>query len=221
TVSISVDPDTAHPNLMLSDDLKRVRWGSRKQDLLNKPERFDWEPFVLGHQRFSSGRHRWMVEVEEMQVQSSSVETTQESVRTKGKTGSNPEEGSHGDTEKKTAPKWVMWAVGVAKESVIRKGKVNLNPSGGIWALGKAPLDSLRAPLSPYQLTAFTSPERSLVDMRRELQKIQVSLDYEKGHVEFFDTDTNDSIFTFSSVAFSGERICPFFWVYWGVRLSC
>ncbi|XP_042304501.1 tripartite motif-containing protein 26-like [Sceloporus undulatus] len=206
---------------MLSDDLKRVRWGSRKQDLFDNPERFDWEPFVLGHERFSSGRHWWVVEVEEMESGPSAMETTQESVRRKIETGLNPEEGRDRETEEKMAAKWAMWAVGVARESVVRKGKVNLNPNGGIWALGKAPLDSLRTPLSSYQVTAFTSPERTPVGLRHEIQKIQVSLDYEKGHVEFFDADTNDSIATFSPASFSGERIRPFFWVYWGVRLSC
>nr|XP_020633578.1 butyrophilin subfamily 1 member A1-like [Pogona vitticeps] len=218
-VIVTLDPKTAHPNLRLSNDLKSVRWESRKQERPDHPERFDWEPFLLGQESFTSGRHWWLVGVEEMEGPLA-AKARPESVRRKKRMGLSPNE-EKWEVEEKRAAKWGMWAVGVAKESVPRKGKVNLNPDGGIWALGKDLLDSPRTPLAPYRLTMFTSPERTLLSLRQEPKKIQVCLDYDKAHVAFFDADTKDLLATFSSTSFSGEKICPFFWVYWGTRLNC
>ncbi|NXY78403.1 TRIM7 ligase, partial [Glareola pratincola] len=47
---VTLDPDTAHPDLILSEDLKSVRRGERRRDLPDNPERFDYWPFVLGCQ---------------------------------------------------------------------------------------------------------------------------------------------------------------------------
>nr|XP_028575684.1 butyrophilin subfamily 1 member A1-like [Podarcis muralis]XP_028575685.1 butyrophilin subfamily 1 member A1-like [Podarcis muralis] len=212
-VNVTLDPSTAHANLILSQDLKRVRWGCRTQDLPDNPSRFDWEPFVLGQERLASGRHWWEVEVEEATPQA--LRTSREpSVRRKGESRPN-------ERQWELKENMEIWTVGAARESVVRKGKVSFNPNGGIWALGKALPDSLRTPLSPYRLTAFTSSERTILSLRYEPRKIRVYLDYEGGRVDFFDADTDDLIFTFPSASFSGERICPFFGVYWGVRLSC
>uniref|UniRef100_A0A670HX14 B30.2/SPRY domain-containing protein n=1 Tax=Podarcis muralis TaxID=64176 RepID=A0A670HX14_PODMU len=181
-------------------------------DLPDNPSRFDWEPFVLGQERLASGRHWWEVEVEEATPQA--LRTSREpSVRRKGESRPN-------ERQWELKENMEIWTVGAARESVVRKGKVSFNPNGGIWALGKALPDSLRTPLSPYRLTAFTSSERTILSLRYEPRKIRVYLDYEGGRVDFFDADTDDLIFTFPSASFSGERICPFFGVYWGVRLS-
>ncbi|XP_015279148.1 PREDICTED: E3 ubiquitin-protein ligase TRIM39-like [Gekko japonicus] len=96
-VTVSLDPDTANPRIILSENRKSVMRGRRAQNLPNNPERFDTMLCVLGCEKFASGRHCWKVEVDvQDQVES--------------------------------------WAVGAARESVKRKGKITLCPEEGIWA---------------------------------------------------------------------------------------
>ncbi|KAM6908039.1 E3 ubiquitin-protein ligase TRIM39-like [Lycodopsis pacificus] len=62
-VDVTLDPDTAHPELILSADGKQVRRGDVKKNLSNNPERFSLEPCVLGEQSLSSGRFYFEVQV--------------------------------------------------------------------------------------------------------------------------------------------------------------
>uniref|UniRef100_G3WPC2 B30.2/SPRY domain-containing protein n=1 Tax=Sarcophilus harrisii TaxID=9305 RepID=G3WPC2_SARHA len=94
------------------------------------------------------------------------------------------------------------WAVGVSRASGRRKGEVSFVPSEGIWAIQmlKGCYEALTSPETP--LTLHSPPER-----------LEVSLDYERGSLTFSDAETGTLIFAFS-VDFCGE-ILPFFWL-WG-----
>ncbi|XP_015262305.1 PREDICTED: nuclear factor 7, ovary-like [Gekko japonicus] len=60
---ITLDPETAHPCLVLSDDHTCVQDGHLRRDVLDTPTRFNYCVAVLGCQGFSSGKHYWEVEV--------------------------------------------------------------------------------------------------------------------------------------------------------------
>ncbi|XP_022613224.1 E3 ubiquitin/ISG15 ligase TRIM25-like isoform X2 [Seriola dumerili] len=54
---------TAHPSLIVSNDLRTVKYSSTKQAYAEHPERFTSAPQVMCSQGFSSGEHVWVVEV--------------------------------------------------------------------------------------------------------------------------------------------------------------
>ncbi|NXG70881.1 A33 protein, partial [Baryphthengus martii] len=156
--SLTLDPETAHPRLVLSEDLKNVRWEDTRRPVPANPKRFDSSRCVLSREGFRSGRHYWEVEV--------------------------------GAGE--------AWAVGVAKESVGRKGRVSVKPEAGIWAVGRCG-NRYRALASPaVPVASVTSPAA-----------LGVFLDYEAGRVAFFDPKERAPIFTYPPTSFGGEKVLP------------
>lgn len=60
----TLDPNTAHPLLFLTDDLTHVKSSAEGQQYPDNPERFDYHHCVLGSEGFNSGTHFWDVEVQ-------------------------------------------------------------------------------------------------------------------------------------------------------------
>ncbi|XP_049620932.1 E3 ubiquitin-protein ligase TRIM38-like [Suncus etruscus] len=63
-VSVILDPDTAHSELILSKDQRQVTHGSTQKKEIT-PQRFSILPCVLGCEGFTSGRHYFEVDVGE------------------------------------------------------------------------------------------------------------------------------------------------------------
>ncbi|XP_010286437.1 PREDICTED: butyrophilin subfamily 1 member A1-like [Phaethon lepturus] len=95
-VNVVLDPDTAHCDLVLSDDCKSVKREDTRQDIPDIPERFKPWRCVLGCEGFTSGRYYWEVEV--VDGGGWTVGVSRKDVKRKGEIEFKPEEG--------------IWAVG-------------------------------------------------------------------------------------------------------------
>ncbi|XP_074019869.1 butyrophilin subfamily 1 member A1 [Numenius arquata] len=95
-VKVILDPDTAHCDLVLSEDCKSVIRQDTRQDIPDIPERFNPWRCVLGREGFTSGRYYW--EVEAVDGGGWTVGVSREDVKRKGEIEFKPEEG--------------IWAVG-------------------------------------------------------------------------------------------------------------
>ncbi|XP_031441105.1 E3 ubiquitin-protein ligase TRIM39-like [Clupea harengus] len=90
-VDVTFDPDTAHPNIHLSEDSKQAGRGETHKDLPDIPARFDPVLCVVGRQGFSSGRFYYEVQVGSKTFWDLGV--VRESVNRKGMITSKPENG--------------------------------------------------------------------------------------------------------------------------------
>ncbi|XP_064325638.1 zinc finger protein RFP-like isoform X1 [Phalacrocorax carbo] len=102
------------------------------------------------------------------------------------------------------------WAVGVALESVKRKGPIDMSPVGGIWAVGRY----------KEKFQALTSPCPTPVLPSIVPHRVRVCLDHAGGQVMFVNVDSEAVIFAFPRAMFAGERIHPWFWVGKGSQLK-
>ncbi|XP_050572036.1 butyrophilin subfamily 3 member A2-like isoform X4 [Cygnus atratus] len=95
TVKVTLDPRTAHPELILSEDCRRMRWEMKRHWVPVTPERFYNRCCVLGREEFRKGRRCWLVEVEGQGLEYScwAVGVARASVKRKGEINMSPEEG--------------------------------------------------------------------------------------------------------------------------------
>ncbi|XP_017212469.1 E3 ubiquitin-protein ligase TRIM39 isoform X1 [Danio rerio] len=159
-VDVTLDPDTAHQKLILSDDGKQVSTEDTKQKVPNNLERFDKCICVLGKEGFLTGRLYFEVQM-------------------KGKT---------------------EWTLGVARESINRKGKITVGLQDGYWAVG------LR---NENEYWAYAAPAVRL-SVREKPQKVGVFVDYEDGLVSFYDVESRSHIYSFTGQSFI-NRLYPYF----------
>ncbi|KAM9356858.1 E3 ubiquitin-protein ligase TRIM21-like [Symphorus nematophorus] len=93
-----------------------------------------------------------------------------------------------------------MWDLGVANQSINRKGDLRMSPKNGYWTI------CLR---KGSEFTANASPAINL-HVREMPQKVAVFVDYEEGQVSFYDVDSRACIFSFTACNFT-EELFPFF----------
>ncbi|XP_015260709.1 PREDICTED: pyrin-like [Cyprinodon variegatus] len=92
------------------------------------------------------------------------------------------------------------WDLGVAKESINRKGSITVRPDNGYWAICRRKGESLRACAGP-----------SVILKLQEIpSKVGVYLDYEDGSVSFYNADTKSHIYTYKGCCFT-EPVYPYF----------
>ncbi|KAK7877653.1 hypothetical protein WMY93_031665 [Mugilogobius chulae] len=121
--NVTLDPDTAFPYLVMSEDLKQVHRTDEEQKLPDSPLRFSMFPVVLGKQSFSSGRFYFEVQVKEKTGWA--VGVAKESVERKEYTSRSPEDGfwyiSMNDTGQYSActdPVWTRLSPSAAPQKV-------------------------------------------------------------------------------------------------------
>ncbi|XP_030272467.1 nuclear factor 7, brain-like [Sparus aurata] len=89
-----------------------------------------------------------------------------------------------------------VWIVGLAKESVDRKGERFASPKYGIWYLwhgdGK-----------------YNNGAGETVRVKKSLQRIRVQLDYDRGEVSFYDPEDMTHIYTYRDTF--TEKLFPYF----------
>ncbi|XP_036103797.1 tripartite motif-containing protein 10 isoform X1 [Molossus molossus] len=90
---ISLDPQTSHPKLLLSEDHRQARFSYKWQNSPDNPQRFDRATCVLAHGGFTGGRHTWVVSVDLAHGGSCLVGVVGEDVRRKGELRLRPEDG--------------------------------------------------------------------------------------------------------------------------------
>ncbi|XP_074932570.1 butyrophilin subfamily 1 member A1-like isoform X8 [Phalacrocorax aristotelis] len=92
-VHVTLDADTAHPQLILSDGGKSVRRGDMRQEVPDNPERYDTDRCVLGQEGFTSGRYFWDVDVGMEEGGIWALGVAKESTERKGEIDRDPRNG--------------------------------------------------------------------------------------------------------------------------------
>ncbi|KAL3977109.1 P2Y purinoceptor 13 [Sarotherodon galilaeus] len=152
---VILDPNTAHPGVILSEDLTSVSQGTQTQELPDNPERIDHFFSVVSSEGFDSGSHSWEVEV--------------------------------GDN--------TAFVLGVLTDSCQRKGVI----WSALWRLMFCGGEyKILSPLDPG----------SDVQVMRNPKRIRLQLDWDRGELSFYDSDTDTHIHTFTDTF--TDRLFPY-----------
>ncbi|KAM6941258.1 E3 ubiquitin-protein ligase TRIM21-like [Lycodopsis pacificus] len=92
------------------------------------------------------------------------------------------------------------WDLGVARESINRKGQVTLSPEDGYWTIWLT---------NGNKYEALDDPS-VLLSLKSQPQKVGVFVDYEEGLVSFYDVDAAALIYSFTGCSFT-EKLFPYF----------
>lgn len=92
------------------------------------------------------------------------------------------------------------WDLGIAKESINRKGAITVRPDCGFWAICRR---------KGGCLSACTSPSIPL-PLKETPRKVGIFLDYKEGVVSFYDAEAKVHMYTYSGCDFT-EPLYPYF----------
>ncbi|XP_071030472.1 E3 ubiquitin-protein ligase TRIM62-like [Oncorhynchus clarkii lewisi] len=92
-----------------------------------------------------------------------------------------------------------VWTVGVARETVSRKGVIKALPANGFWTLSLS---------YGIQYMACTSPP-TVLSLEEPLARIGVYLDYKRGLVSFYNAESMTHLYTFRETF--TETLYPYF----------
>ncbi|XP_006874534.1 PREDICTED: erythroid membrane-associated protein-like [Chrysochloris asiatica] len=157
---ITLDIDTAHPYLQISEDKKSVKGGDTFKELPKCQKRFDNLVCVLGQQTFLEGRHYWEVSVKEK----------------------------------------VKWTLGICKDSICRRGEIQVFPESGFWTLCLNTENNYQALENP--------PVTLQIEEVPEI--IGIFLDYKAGRISFYNVTNLTHMYTFRT-RFTGD-LRPYFY---------
>ncbi|XP_036964338.1 zinc finger protein RFP-like [Acanthopagrus latus] len=92
------------------------------------------------------------------------------------------------------------WDLGVARESINRKGDITLNPQDGYWTICSRNINEYYAPADPSVR----------LSLKHQPEKVGVFVDYEEGLVSFYDVDAAALIYSFTGCCFT-QKLFPYF----------
>ncbi|XP_070600160.1 E3 ubiquitin-protein ligase TRIM39-like isoform X2 [Erythrolamprus reginae] len=168
--NVTLDPDTANLNhLQISRDRKTVT-GVKPDKVLyigQKDKIFQYNPYVLGCQRFSTGKHFWEVILRD----------------------------------------GAEWGVGVA---IKPENVTNVYVQTRHWQIGE--WEGKYIARSPSECSDLVLTERPT--------RIRVSLNCERGKLDFFDARTAALLHTFSDASLVGETLWPCFFLHHDVCMT-
>ncbi|XP_041723948.1 E3 ubiquitin-protein ligase TRIM39 isoform X2 [Coregonus clupeaformis] len=92
------------------------------------------------------------------------------------------------------------WGLGVARESIDRKGKTLPTPAIGFWALWMT---------NGHEYKAAEDSGSIVLSLREKPQKVGVFVDHKEGLVSFYDSEAKAHIYSFTGCSFN-EKLFPF-----------